>query len=176
MGHDGASALRHLHCASHPLPQCALAGKRAMRTPSPVVIHLTLGEMAEPCPVDKNLCKLVPFRWSLVNYSYIAVVGSSEFPSCICVHLTWQRDKSFQKISILNQTVTCSNYFGVFRFSVMSHTFLGACFPVSPSWDCSRAHPPSPSVYFFPHVPDTVQHFRYSGYVIQTAIPSWCWC
>lgn len=35
---------------------------------------------------------------------------------------------------------------------------------------------PSLLVFFFPHVPDTVQHFRYSACVIQAGIPSWCWC
>lgn len=85
MGHDGASALRHLHPASHPPIQPALAGKRATRTPSPEVIHLTLGQVAVPCPVEKNLCKLAAFRSSggECNKVYTAVVWSSGFPSCI---------------------------------------------------------------------------------------------
>lgn len=54
MGHNGVNAWRHLHRASHPLTQPALAGKRAMRPPSLLVIHLTLGWVAEPCPVGKK--------------------------------------------------------------------------------------------------------------------------
>lgn len=66
MGHDGASALRHLQGASHPPIQLLWQAKEPWELP-PQVIHLTLGQVAEPCPVGENLCKLVAVRWGLLN-------------------------------------------------------------------------------------------------------------